>query len=529
MTRLIFLFLILYCSLQTEAQTPLVVEGKVSFVTQGSVYIKFNNTDPINAGDTLYMKQTGTDKYLPCLKINAKSSTTCVAVNFSGINFQAGQIVYSFQQVQIKKKELVKYKEIRLQTILQKDTLKPAPLKKNAALIHGRISLSNYSNFSSTDNYQSHRQVGSLFLNGSNLGHSRISAETNIIYSLVQPSNISEYTGTQSILRIYGLSVKYEFIHGGEINVGRRYNNNLASMGAIDGLQIEKPFRNFFGGLIIGYRPDLYTYAFNSNLFQYGLYGGHNLNKGNYRASTTLGYIEQTNKFKTDRKYAAFQHSGRFKKISLFASAELELYNPTLNKLRLSSLYASANYNLTKKSSLMLSYDSRKMIIYYESYFIDLSSYFNNDIAMNGLRLRWSLQLSKNIYTSIGAAIRYQSNGSNKSDNYNASVSWNNIPLIHGDISLSGNSNLSNSIESHSGSINYSRDFFSQKVQLNLFFRYQQYEYTKWREISVFNQYYGGSINYNFTKKFSINGYYEFSSIAERTYSRISLSAIKRF
>ncbi len=529
MTRTLYLFFILFYSLQTDAQTQLIAEGKVSFVTQGSVYVKFNNTDPIQAGDTLYMKQSGTDHYLPCLIINAKSSTTCVAVNYSGIHFQSGQIVYSFQREQIKKRELVNAKQNLAQTLQQKDTLSPNPAKKTTAMIHGRISLSNYSNFSPTDHYQSHRQVGSLFLNGSNLGYSRISAETHIIYSMVQPSDISEYNRTQSMLRIYGLSVKYEFKQGGEITVGRRYNNHLASMGSIDGLQIEKPYKNFFGGVIIGYRPDLYTYAFNSDLFQYGLYAGHSLNKGIYRASTTLGYIEQTHKFKTDRTYATLQHSGNIKKISLFASSELELYNPTFNKLRLSSVYVSINYKLGKKSALMLSYDSRKRIVYYESYLNDLNSYFNNDLAMNGLRLRWSMQIIKNIYAGAGAAIRYQSNGANKSDNYDASVSWNTIPLIKGDITLSGNTNLAGSIESHMGALNYSRPFFSQKVQVNIFYRYQQYEYSEWREISIFNQYYGGMINYNISKKFSMNGYYEFSAINERTYHRLSLTAIKRF
>ncbi|MDP1725591.1 MAG: hypothetical protein Q8M15_02315 [Bacteroidota bacterium] len=529
MTRILFLFLTLFCGLQIYAQAPFPVEGKVSFVTQSSVYVKFGNTEPIKAGDTLYIKQSGTAHYLPCLKVNARSSTTCVANNFSGISFQAGQIVYSFQLVQPEKIKQKTVPEIGKQAAFTPDTPEKIALKKNTPQIHGRIGISNYSNFSASDNKQGHRQVGSLYMYGSNLGHSRVSAETNIIYSRVHPAAPSEYTSTQSMLRIYGLSVKYDFKKGGGIIAGRRFNDHLSSMGAIDGLQIEKSYRNLFGGIVVGYRPDLFSYALNSDLFQYGFYFGHKLNKGGYSATTALGYIEQTNKFKTDRKYAAFQHSGSFKKISLFASSELELYNPTLNKLRLSSLYVSANYELGKKSALMLSYDSRKMIVFYESYFYDLSSYLNNDIAMNGLRLRWSLQLCKNIYTSIGAAIRYQSNGANKSDNYNVSVSWNNIPLIHGNISLSGNSNLSGSIESHMGAINYSRDFFSQKIQVSIFFRFQQYEYSKWREISIFNQYYGGSINYNISKKFSMNGYYEFSAIDERNYHRISLSAIKRF
>ena len=60
------------------------------------------------------------------------------------------------------------------------------------------------------------------------------------------------------------------------------------------------------------------------------------------------------------------------KKLNLFTSLELDLYNKVNdtvnNDVRLTNLYASARYRFSRKFDLTLSYDSRKRILYYETF-----------------------------------------------------------------------------------------------------------------------------------------------------------------
>ena len=60
-----------------KAQQKQNLFGTVSFVTSQNVYLKFENTESINAGDTVSVKIN--DQHMPCLIILQKSSLSCVA------------------------------------------------------------------------------------------------------------------------------------------------------------------------------------------------------------------------------------------------------------------------------------------------------------------------------------------------------------------------------------------------------------------------------------------------------------------
>ncbi len=527
-TKTLFLLVLFYC--QAYSQSTLVVDGKITFITEGTVYIKFPNTTLINSGDTLFIKNAETTKYIPTLMVIAKSTTTCVASRFAGMAFNDGQVIYSFQRpVSNKQKEISPVALLPQKKEILKDTIQNNNKIRQAPNIHGRFSLSSSNNFSSSNNLKGSRQVASLVIEGSNIANSRFTAETNISYSSIQPSSVSDFSGTQNMLRIYGLSTKYKFKSEGQIIFGRAYNYNLSSIGSIDGLQIEKGRKNFIAGIILGYRPDLFNYTFNTEYLQFGAYVGHHFNKGDYSSNSSLGFIDQRNHLNPDRKYATIQHSGNYKKIRLFGSSEVELYNPYLNKLRLTSLYASINFNITKKSAFMLSYDTRKTIVYYETYNTELDRYLANDIAMNGLRFRWNMQWLKNVGSSFSSGLRYQSNGENKSSNYNASIFWNEIPFVYVNITISHNSNSTNSILTQMNSINLSKYFISKKIEISAYWRHQEYQYTKWTDTHIENEYLGGSINLNLGHQISIITYYDYSIIDNQKYHRINLNLIKRF
>ena len=53
-----------------------VLNGKVSFMSSQNIYVKFDNTDGIRAGDTLFITQDM--KLIPALIVNSISSISCV-------------------------------------------------------------------------------------------------------------------------------------------------------------------------------------------------------------------------------------------------------------------------------------------------------------------------------------------------------------------------------------------------------------------------------------------------------------------
>ncbi len=59
---LYILFLMLSVNLLAQSQRDTLIMGTVSFISSQNVYVKFDNTDGIDNGDTLFMKD-GCDSY----------------------------------------------------------------------------------------------------------------------------------------------------------------------------------------------------------------------------------------------------------------------------------------------------------------------------------------------------------------------------------------------------------------------------------------------------------------------------------
>ena len=126
--------------------------------------------------------------------------------------------------------------------------------------IKGRVSVASYSNFSDYQNW--HRMRYGVSFRGYNLNDSRFSVEsyTTFRHRLNDTINIAD------ALKVYALSVKYDFDKNSSITLGRKINPKFSSIGAIDGLQFEKGLGKISLGLIAGTRPDIRDYSFNPNL-----------------------------------------------------------------------------------------------------------------------------------------------------------------------------------------------------------------------------------------------------------------------
>ncbi|MDH5250627.1 MAG: hypothetical protein OEW40_16655, partial [Cyclobacteriaceae bacterium] len=339
----------------------------------------------------------------------------------------------------------------------------------------------------------------------------------------------------KDVFNIYNLALRYDVTPTMSLIVGRKINPKVSSVGAIDGLQAEKFFGNFYAGLLVGFRPDVMDYKFNSDLLQYGGYIGLKSDNKEMYSQTTLGFLEQKNNGNIDRRYTYFQHSSTIgRALNIFSSFELDLYNrvnaDSVGKPRLTNFYVSLAYRIGRKVDFSVSYNTRKQIIYYETLKTEIERLLDddNDIARQGMRFRVNARPFKNISIGLSYSKRFQSNDHNNSDNYNGYINVSKIPWIGGSLSLNANRNTSSYMESNILSFRHSRPLIKMKLDADLYYRIVDYTYLS-SELITKQNYYGISLSYRITKKMSVTVLGELAATATEENYRVNTRLIQRF
>lgn len=296
---LTILFFSLLCSIGSAQE---LLRGEVTFVTANNVYVHFENTNNIAIGDTLDLVKGA--ESLPCMVVTSKSSISCVCKIINGCKIDKADVVH-FISVVVVPAIAAEQPPAQLQ---RDDSITTEKNERNKERIRGRISGATYSTVNSNRG-DDHRMMYRFSINADHIGNSKFSAESYINYRKLFPSNDRSFNYRTSYFNVYNLAVRYEPDSNTTITLGRKINNNASSLGAIDGLQAEKYFGKLYAGAIAGFRPDIATFGFNANLFQYGGYLGLQLNSDRIRSRTTAGLMQQTNKGATDRRYTYFQHT----------------------------------------------------------------------------------------------------------------------------------------------------------------------------------------------------------------------------
>lgn len=528
---LIFIvFLGLFCPKIFGQEHTGVLKGKVSFVTSQNVYVKFETTENIQIGDTLKIASNN----IPCLIVNNKSSNSCVGVLINGCEVKKDDdIIFRYiiinEAAKVLDDNLDKITDsiaVKTNTSVTKNTEDSKDLER----ISGNFSVATYSNHYNIRDDR-HRLMSRFSIYADHINNSKFSFETYLNYNKEIFSGTNGGTVNQNPFKVYDLALKYDASPTLSIALGRKINNNMSSVGAIDGLQVEKYFGKNYAGAIAGFRPDIYDYGFNSNLFQYGAYIGRSVNNENLSAQTTLGIIEQQNSGQIDRRYTYFQHSSTlFNALNLFSSFELDIYNNTTSdKFRLTNLYLSARYRFSSKFNLGLSYDSRKNVIYYETFQTEIERLLADDIARQGLRFSLNARPLKYVNAGFSYSQRFQSDHLNKSDNMNGFISLSKIPVIAGSFSVNYNKNASNYLESSIISFRHSRTFFKDKLFAEFYYRIVDYNYLNSTITASKQNYYGADLSLNIGRKLmlSVSGEYLTSDL-ENNY-RINTRIVKRF
>jgi hypothetical protein len=462
--------------------------GQVSFVSTKNVYVKFGSTQSISAGDTLYTISNG--KTTAVLIVNSLSSTSCVCTVISSTALTVADKV-------IAKTKVAKTKETANEPVIANDLVLPiaaAPVIMDTAslkqpvvsdkpkqLIRGSISAYSYSDFSNTGADYSQRFRYTLSLNARNIGNSKISFDNYMSFR----HKLGEWSTVQNnlfnALKIYSLCLTYDANKTTQISVGRKINNNISSIGAMDGLQVQKTFNRFSLGAVAGFRPDYETYGFNTSLFQYGGYAAYSSKNTSFVNESSVAFMQQMNGSKTDRRFLYFQHSNTFiKNLYFLGTFEVDLYQlkidslgnetPT-NTFNPTGLYLSLRYRLSQKLSVSGSYDARKNVMYYETYKSSIDQMLENELRQ-GFRLNANYRITRDLSFGLQGGYRYMKSDPHPSTNVYSYLTYSQIPFLKLSATISGSYLQTSYINGVVGGINISRDFFKGKVQTGLGYRY---------------------------------------------------------
>jgi len=524
----LFVFSGLYLNGQT---TQLGDEGIISFITSQNVYVKFQSTGNIKKGDTLFVRQN--ENAIPALIVTDLSSISCVCITISDSKLKISDKVFPRKsQILITKQEATVQQPALPQPVQQTDSL-PIPQtlpKASLQQVHGYLSIASYTNLSNNSATNSQRMKYTFSLRAKNIGNSNLSAECYISFVHSNKTWGEIQQNLFNGLKVYNLNLNYDFSKTFSLLAGRKINPKLSNMGANDGLQFEMRFKPITIGIIAGFRPNYSDYGFNANLFQYGAYLYNLYNGKNGNMQTTLAFVEQMNSWKTDRRFAYFQHvNSLVKNLTFFGSVELDLYRLVFNPQdssykpssnpRLTNLYLSLNYRVIKQLTLSLSYSAMQNVIYYETY----KSYLDkllDPATLQGYIFQVVYRPINKLAIGVTTSYRFEKSDPKETKNLYGYVTYSQIPGINVSATASVILLQTSYLGGNIYGINLSRDLVSGKLYVGLNYRYVKYNYYSAESTIVQNV---GELNltWRIYKKISMSVYYEGTFEKKDQYNRI--------
>ena len=92
------LILLLPSILTAQTERQKILEGSISYISSQNVYVKFNSTEGIEFGDILFLRSN--NDYLPAVKVEHKSSTSCAGIHLTDKNLNINTILYAFIKIE---------------------------------------------------------------------------------------------------------------------------------------------------------------------------------------------------------------------------------------------------------------------------------------------------------------------------------------------------------------------------------------------------------------------------------------------
>ncbi|HEY3388135.1 MAG TPA: hypothetical protein VGK38_01080, partial [Prolixibacteraceae bacterium] len=535
LVKAVVFFLLFMCiSMNIFGQTSeVVLKGTISYITSQNVYVKFDNTEGIHVGDTLFIARNNV--LIPVLTVNNISTISVVGTPVGEVTLSISTPVFGRVKVEKKpEKPITKESKEPVGANLNDQAIKSFVQENKSneskSRFDGRLALSSYSTFSNSTSDMRYRY--NLSLNAQHIDNSKFSAESYI--SFTHKSNELGQVGQDinKYLKIYTLAVKYDLSKSTNISFGRKINMNMANIGAVDGLQFETGHRNFTYGAVAGSRPDYYNYSFNPDLMQFGVFAGYNIQTENGYMQTSVAVFDQMNKFKTDRRFAYIQNSNSLlDKVDLFCSFEFDFYTlknlqPT-NTIDLTSTYISIRYKPAKNLSLLVSYDARKNVYYYETFKNQIDSIIDRE-TRQGIRFNFNYRPVKYLSWGGSAGYRFQKSDPVPSINANSYLNYSQVPFILTSSTINATLLRTNYIDGMVYGISLARDILSGEIYSELQYRHVKYTY-KSSHIRQRQNIGELSLSWRMAKKLMLTADYEATYEKGNNMGRIYLNLTKRF
>lgn len=523
-------------------QSDNIVNGTVSYITSQSIYVKFNSTEGIEMGDTLFIKK-GNSLY-PALQVKNLSSISCVCIPFPNINLSVSDpVIYKQISISPVTEGIVETSPAiitdSIDSTIAEEPINETKDNKPQQEITGRISISSYSNFSNTPASNSQRMRYTFSFIGNHLGKSKFSVETymSFVHRNDNWNEIKEdiFNG----LKIYNLALRYDFNDNTRLIFGRKINSKISNIGAIDGLQFEKKVKSIFFGAIAGSRPDYTNYTYNFSLFQFGAFVGHERKSKNGNMQSTLAFVQQMNDWNTDRRFIYFQHYNTLiKNLFFFGTIEFDLYKATLdqtdstkldkqNTFNLTNLYLSVRYRVIRQLSFTLTYSNRQNVIYYETYKNYLDRLLDTE-ALQGFRFQINYRPIKYMSIGVTTGYRYRKDDIKPTINLYTYLTYSRIPALNISATASATFLQTNYLGGKIYSIGLSKDLIAGKLYAGIAYRHINYDYST-NELNSIQNIAELNLTWTIYKKLSLSVYYEGTFDSPYTYNRIYANLTQRF
>ncbi len=476
-------------------------DGVISYITNQNVYVRFDSTVDIEAGDTIFKNVDGA--MIPLMIIANLSSISAVCKPIGNYDLEVNQKVSvkinksksdnykgvssdarksDSQNKQLQQTEVINTEDTNKQKKVQKEDAEIKEVVEKKFSVSGRLTASSYLNLSDTPmgNGVNNRYTFRIQTDNQN-----VVVGANMYLSFVNSTSNREKLKQDIFngLKIYDMSVWIKPISNMKITLGREINPLIPSVGAIDGIQIEQKVSDFSIGAYVGSRPDSYNYGYNIKLFQSGAFVSHNkvLEKGGIMQSV-LAFAQQQNNGNTDRRFLYFQHyNSLLKNLYLLVNGEVELYqniNDTVTHTpKLTSTFISVRYRFSRKMVASASFRTQGNRLYYYTY-RDYITNLSNDQNIVGLRFGISLLPIKHLTLGLKAGYSNGTMDLKSTTNFSGYVSYRKIPFLKNVVFNGGYTYLETSFISGSTYMaGLTRDFFRGKLVGSLGYRFVNYSY----------------------------------------------------
>lgn len=526
----IILFFLLPAGLIAQSGNQSIVEGSITFISSQNVYVKFDNTDGISVGDTLFINHNKISS--PAIVVQHLSSKSVAGAPLSNLKMGVGDNISAIIYEDISTGEGSKSLPVVAEVPLIQSQIKSEKKQISKKPFSGRFSVNSYTNISNVSGWESQRWRYRLSLNELEIADPSLRFDSYITFSYKAGSWDLVQQDLNNALRIYNFSLTYTPTTDLEISVGRRINRTASNIGSYDGLDFQYRLGKHKIGVIVGSRPDWSDFSININLFQYGAFVSREDILKDSRMVNTLGVFEQKNNGSTDRRFLYYQHHNNYiTNVNMYFSSEFDLYRKINgveeNSFNLTSLYFNVRYAPVKKVRITASYDSRKNIIYYETFKSYADSLLDSE-TRHGFRIRLNLRPINRIITGISYGYNDRGESIQPSTNYNIFLTYTRIPFIYGSLSANYTRLNTNYINGEIFGFRFYHDLISGLSNISLGYRRIFYQYTS-TKFELNQEIFSAGIYFNLMRSLSLSLSYEGIFESERRNSLLFASLNIRF